>query len=486
MSKSAKSILLLNPLSSCGDPHMASPGLAFIASYLNKHDCSVLIFDRNIPVFKKHLDIEECDKMMIDEIADFQPDYLGISMMTPLLPDAIECARIITRQFPEVTIILGGVHPTFETKRVLKQIPDAQIVVRGPGESILCRILHGDNLRNIPNIVFRENDTIHETELEKLFRREEISIDYERFSINEYWTEFTPLFNGLDIPGVAYMISSQGCPGHCSFCVDDRFLGTGFLHSDDFVLDEMEMLVERYRRRVFVFLDRVFRLNPQNVISFCKRKIDRGLAEIPWYAPFRAEFITDEVASWLRKAGCFQVNIGLESGSQKILDSLRKGTTVEMNYNVCRILQRHSIALASAFVYGLPGQTEKDLETNLTLFDSFQFFDSSVNQILPLPGSELYHELCISGKLNPDDPDYYDWIKSVGQPIPQLNFSEIEDDNYVRIFHEHANYIFDRCKQNRSKLLSEYGLGNIFIARNGKQVAKYAFYEKLKGFMKGT
>ena len=152
------------------------------------------------------------------------------------------------------------------------------------------------------------------------------------------------------------------------------------------------------------------------------------------------------------------VLIGLESASQRILDSLKKGNTISQFERAFQYLSSNQVPFCAGFIYGLPGQTEKDLMDNIEFYNRYEFFDSAVQQILPLPGAALYDELLDKGKLPIQDLRYWEMVKEFSKPIPALNFTDIPDEKYCEIFHDHSVYIYEAGKRNRKKLVEKYNL----------------------------
>jgi radical SAM superfamily enzyme YgiQ (UPF0313 family) len=144
---------------------------------------------------------------------------------------------------------------------------------------------------------------------------------------------------------------------------------------------------------------------------------------------------------------------------------LNKETDVEQNYRAAEIIEKYGIMTGGAFIYGLPGQTEEDLEANIRFFDSFKFVDSGIAQINPLPGSKLFEELSRQGRIEPDSIEYWDKVKYFNEPVAELNFSEIPDEKYIEIFNKYANYIYEKCKKNIEDRFNSRRIKQTFFAK---------------------
>lgn len=455
-------LLLINPLALSRASYFPF-GPLYIASYLELRGQKVLFFDRNATLFQNKNSLHYLNTLMIQFINNNKPQYIGFSMMTGHFFDVYFCSRLIKKHFPKIKILLGGIHPTFEPHRTLEQLPDTDILVRGPGELPTEQILAGKPLGSIPNLVFRDNNKLFSNSIEKTARREELFPKYELMDHHFYWKTKRYHTNSLHIPDLAMIMTSQGCPGQCTFCVDDRFLGSGFFHPNEHIFREMDFLMDEYSIKTFFFVDRDFRLSGTGALKFALDKIKSGRGHIPWTTSLRADQISSELATALHESTCIRVVLGIESGSQKILDYLNKNITVEQNAEAIQILNDHKILPTGSFIYGVPTQTEEDLKANISFFRQTKLFDSGVLNLMPGVGSKIFDDLVKNGRLNPDDMYTWNQISSGQfQPRKDRNYSNIPYPKYKKIYDAHANEIFHTCKARRISSLKEYNLIQYF------------------------
>jgi radical SAM superfamily enzyme YgiQ (UPF0313 family) len=161
------------------------------------------------------------------------------------------------------------------------------------------------------------------------------------------------------------------------------------LRDPKLVVDEIEECVVAHGIRDFLFHGDTFTINKNWMIQLCREIIDRDL-DVHWGCNSRVDTIDDERAEWMKKAGCWVVAFGLESGVQELLDKMKKGARVEKAYTAIDVCKRHGLCTHGFYVIGLPWETEETLEQTLQFAKEVdtEFFDFNI--AYPLPGTELY------------------------------------------------------------------------------------------------
>ena len=209
------------------------------------------------------------------------------------------------------------------------------------------------------------------------------------------------------------------------FCLASKMCGTGFrTRSPEKVIDELEWLKNEHRADIFAFYDDTFTFNMNRAYEICEGIKKRGL-DLPWDCRTRVDRINPEILLKMREANCQLIHFGIESGSQKMLNIMKKGTTVEQNAKGIKMAQEAGIAVAISVVVGYPGETVELLK------ETFEFIRKTepdyvyACQAIPYPGTEMLDELKKLGWKVSDDWNLFDEQSTVFEN-PLLSSIEIE------------------------------------------------------------
>ena len=195
---------------------------------------------------------------------------------------------------------------------------------------------------------------------------------------------------------IASFQCNRVCPVNCAFCaeriVTGRFNKTNNpIRSRDVseLCDEIEHVTKQLNLNYFKFVDATFDISPQFVIEFCKEKIRRGNTT-EWECLIHCSFTTEEMFLWLKKAQCHQVNMGVESGSDKILKDIGKGLRVKTIRKAFRWAKDAGIERRGFFLFGMPNETREDLLLTETLIDEIKPDVVGFTVLCPYPGTAFY------------------------------------------------------------------------------------------------
>jgi len=186
------------------------------------------------------------------------------------------------------------------------------------------------------------------------------------------------------------LYTSKGCPFRCSFCT---VAGTPLkMRSADSILEELRFLKERYHLRTASFFDETFTYDRKRVGELCRRMDEEGL-DIDWYCNTRAQLVDPELLRAMRKAGCRGVSFGIESGSQKILDSVEKRITVEQGRQAVQWAKEARLKTFCSFILGLPGEDWSTVQDTLDFVRQTLPTSAQFNVAVPYPGTRLYEQV---------------------------------------------------------------------------------------------
>lgn len=336
-----------------------------------------------------------CDfaQLLSSRLERFIPELVGISCMTPSFPAAIEIARAVKEQ-TNAKVVLGGHHATALGEEILQRYPEVDFVVYGEGEYTmldLCRKLSQGPYEDIPGLMWRENALIHRNMPRPLIK----DIDQLPFPARELVD-----MSGFGVHGhirigrrSATMITSRGCPYQCVFCSSRLTMGRSYRpHSPEYVIEEMELLAKKYRIDYIVLEDDTLTILPERAEEICERLIDRNLG-VQWLCLSRVDRIEKSLVEKMKRAGCRMIAFGVESGDEKVLRKIGKGTSLEDARKAIKICEEAGLRTQATFVIGFPFD---DLETIGKTIDFACELSPTVAIIFPLtpyPGTACFSYL---------------------------------------------------------------------------------------------
>jgi anaerobic magnesium-protoporphyrin IX monomethyl ester cyclase len=316
-------------------------------------------------------------------IKDAPADVYGLSVSAVDHYAAIQVISIIKKNVPSARIIVGGIHPTIFPYAYDSSAVDC--VVQGEGEITFPALLR-DIERGVyvPRRIKGEKPV-----LDSLPWVDRTLFDYRR----ELECYFAP---GQAVPSVT-MLAGRGCPYACNYCqpAENAVFGKPYrLRSPQNVIAEIRNLKDRYHFRSITFWDDTFTVKRDWVMEFCDRyKSEKFNATIA--ACSRADILCDypEIAERLASVGLDWFVIGIESGSQRVLDMIKKGTTVEQNREAVKICHANGIRVFGTFMLGLPTETNAEAKATVDLIREMGVDFASPFFFRPIPGTGIY-DIC--------------------------------------------------------------------------------------------
>jgi radical SAM superfamily enzyme YgiQ (UPF0313 family) len=320
-------------------------------------------------------------------------DIIGITAMTPTINTALDIAKLSKSVLSQTPVIIGGVHPTVSPEFVLSS-EYVDFVIRGEGEISFNRFLE-KGLKapdEIPGLCWKKNgDIVIQEKAPPIQNLEEIPRpDYHSFPVEKY-IEYTNELRG--IRAISMMIS-RGCPYNCSFCAVHQTMGKKWRccaprQSAEFMMK----ICKDFNLEGVWFKDSIFNINHQWTQTFANYLISLNN---PYKFQFntRVDLINPDEICLLKKAGLTKVDLGIESGSKNSLKTLNKGISIEQIHYAVNILRKAEIKVSGFFMIGIPGETENDIMKTFSLSRELKLDSASFSIFTPLPGSELYTELC--------------------------------------------------------------------------------------------
>lgn len=369
-----------------GKNHTLSLGLGYIASVLRKEANHEVYWYDPEPLGADETEIR-------NYLKGKSPDLVGISSATPNFKGAVAIGKL-AKEVTSAKVVIGGVHASALPELTLKENPQFDIVVVGEGELTmleLCEALEKDSgLEKVAGIVFRKNHSFYRTPARNLISNLD-SIPFparDLVDLNLYRPQ-VHLYRGRKS---ATMITSRGCPARCTFCATKVTMGNRFrTHSAEYVVNEIEHLVNNYHIEDVIIVDDTFTINKNRVREICHLIIDKGL-NIGWFCFVRANDASYELFELMKKAGCFSMFFGVESGDDNVLKNIKKGTTVAQAKNALKISNKLGFKTMAGFMFGNPGDNKETIEKTIKLALELNPIIGSFNIMTPFPGTEEYEQ----------------------------------------------------------------------------------------------
>ena len=349
----------------------------YIASYLKKYyhgDLEINFYDGFF----------DSDKTIIDGSVD--SDFTAFSCTSPQIRHALSLAKAIKEENPEIYTVFGGHHPSsLEADTIANQ--QVNIVVVGEGETGMLEILNDwDKYRKVgKEKEFPRCLVIPSTTIEDL---DSIPFPDRRLIRQDRTLALTWKNDGERIASV---LSGRGCFTRCVFCTGDRdVFGTRVRkRSIGNVLDEMSQLVDEWNVEFIKFADAELNSRLSWVQDFCHEKIRRKL-EVPFGCNIHASIMNKATVELMKKAGCREFWIGVETGSPRILKEIKKGTTIKQIENVFKWTKEAGIKRRAYFMVGHEHETRADFDMTLDLASKLDSDMYGCTILAPFPGTEIY------------------------------------------------------------------------------------------------
>lgn len=383
-----------------GDPPL---GVGYIASNLRKNDFDVKIFDTT---FMKSYE------QLYSQIRKSKFDIIGISVMTTMLQDSLQIAKWIKKHSPGTLVVFGGPHPTVLPKEVLKN-PNVDVVCIGEAEQTFLNLVKNlNNLKKVKGIAYKEHGDIifndPQMPIENLdslpFPALDL-IDMEKYF--KIWFQLDSV--SINLKGLG-MISSRGCPFNCSYCQPTLFKLFGKKlrkRSPKNIVKEIIHWKQKYNINALLFTDDTFTLDKKWVYNVCDEIIAEDL-NIIWDCNTRANLVDEQMFKHMREAGLRKVSMGIESGSQRVLDQIyQKQIKIEDVIKSTNFLNRIGIKIQGHFMLGAPTETEEEINKTISFAKQLKIDEATFSITTPLPCTYLYEKTkhCIEKDISKFD--YY-------------------------------------------------------------------------------
>lgn len=417
-------------------------GLMYIAAYLRNAGISVSILDAKQMQYEKpsllRRSLKEIQYIVKHMVKEQSPQIIGITSTTISYIPGIKLAKAVKEAVPAAKIVIGGVHVKFTAHETLTECPYIDIVVRGEGERPMMEIVEGKPLSKIEGITYRENGNIVDNPVGRLLTPDEIPI---------------PAYDLLDMTKYAYVVlmCTRGCPYECSFCELPSIHGKGIRYrSAEKISEELDLALSLNPKLEIRYEDEFMGLQMERTTKIMEVIKSKKVGQ--FRAATRPDALSGEVLVKLKEAGCTNLYIGMESGSDEVLKFNKRGIAVSKIIEIARMFEKNEMLFHSGFILGLPGETRETLQQTLEValkccdaaftvvkkhFDKFleimpfklivENSRAEFNLLAPNPGTQIFkNPEKFKYKIFHKNWELYDCNTSVGEPYG-ISAQEIEE-----------------------------------------------------------
>ncbi len=443
-------------------------GVAYVAASLRGRGHFVAVYD---------FQVEETD--LWAEIETFKPDIFGISVTTPTANASAALAKALKEKYPAIPVMAGGPHPTILKGDLFAECEAYDYLVIGEGEQTCPELLDAiegrTRLSEVKGIAYREGSKVLETPPRPFLENMDDlpGLPVELFKYRRYRpTPGTFIY----LPNLAFL-SSRGCPYHCVFCNKNMFGDTLRCMSAKRMVDEILELKERFNIREINFYDDTFTVRQSRVFEICELLIARK-TPIRWKCNSRVNTVTREMLFAMKRAGCFSISFGVESGDERVLRKIDKRITLEQARNAFRWSREAGISRSAFFMLNLPGDTRESVERTLRFSREIRPDFVSFELTKPLPGTGIARALEDEQNVRLREELWKDYNNCVVSNLVFYTQNDLTEEylrdafkRAVRGFYLQPSFILGRLKALRSlDQLKSYAdaFMNILTAKTGR------------------
>jgi radical SAM superfamily enzyme YgiQ (UPF0313 family) len=392
-------ILLVNPKLRL-DNILPVLGLGYLANAIkDKHEVKIL------DCMKEDFSLDDYG----DYLNNYRPDIVGIQCFTYDIYIVAAYLKVTKQVLPDAVAIIGGPHPTAmpdESMRFFGNTLDyafrseAEEGLPGLLELIETKELSNDRLSKVKNLIWRNGDQVVVNPITYIADVSKLGMPaWELMPPDSYpKSPFSAFYKRFP---VAPIITSRGCPYDCIYCQAGLMSGTHMRYRPiSLVLEEIKYLASKFGVKEFQIIDDNFTLNRKYVMEFCDAIIKNNM-DILWTCPngVRLDTLNDDMVEAMKSSGCYVISAGIESGSDRVLQYIKKQETVGIIKEKVAMIQRHGIDVIGFFMLGFPTETVAEMKQTIKISKDLGLLRAIFFLFHPLPGTEMYTMLEHTGEL---------------------------------------------------------------------------------------
>ncbi len=411
-----KVLLISHPQKKIHKPDFPPTGISYLGAVAHETGHETLLLDGGL------IRIPE----IVRKAKKFQPSFIGVTCWTIDRGIVWELCEALRQEIPEIFLCIGGPHATIFPEHIFKKT-HASAVIIGEGEAtfkeLLCALDSGGDLRTIGGMVLRNEDgTVYYTGMRGSI--EDLDLiskpfyeGFENFKFSNYAG-----FASLPRP-TASIISSRGCVFNCTYCATVAFWGNRWRYRTyENVMEEMSWVIEQIGVKSIYFFDDNFPVNKKRVIAICEEIINKRW-NIEWACCAHVAMVNKEVLQIMKESGCVSIDFGVESGSDKILNNIRKKQTRADIEKTFTLAHEVGIKPRAYLMVGNMGEDERTIDETIEMITKIKPRSSIGASILwLLPGTDVYKEAVKNGYMSEDF-----WLNSNDVPynLQEYTYEEL-------------------------------------------------------------
>jgi anaerobic magnesium-protoporphyrin IX monomethyl ester cyclase len=430
-------ITLINVQISEGNNIVPPLGILYIASVLE-------LMKHEVQVFDIDPDVTEC----VEQIKTFGPQVIGMSCYTNTYKKALRLNEKLRRELSEAVFVTGGVHATAKPLETMTEMrPD--YLVYAEGERTIAQLVSlieagtKEGLEDIKGLYYWKDGQIKGNITPDLIDDLD-SIPFPARHLLSYEPYLVPpgMIRGYVKGRVTTIFTSRGCPYPCTYCASSNVQGKKIRRrTAENVVEELTQLVSHYRINGFYICDDLVTGDRDWIMEFCRKLADSGLGLI-WACQSRVDTLDEEMLREMKKSGCVQIDFGVESGSDKTLETMRKSTTVQAARQTFAMTKKVGVRSCATFIIGFQGETEKDMEETFNFAKEINADYTAFYFLTPYPGTPIYHTAVQNNWLDPKIAQSEKFThRQVGLPLMAIEYAP---ERLASIRRRFQNYFFLR------------------------------------------
>jgi anaerobic magnesium-protoporphyrin IX monomethyl ester cyclase len=365
-----------------------SPSLLYLAPYLIDDGHEVSYLEGLFLTFENTM----------EKLEEISPNVIGVTLTSVDWENSRWMISEMKKRFPGTAVVAGGIHPTLWGSKCFEECDGIDYIVKGEGEHTMRELVNclerGEAPLDVPGVIFPHGNAIVETpDREVVEDIDTLPFPSHHLAPPQAYLPSPTFYNRLPH---ANIIGARGCPYQCIFCHTDRHTR---MRSAENIVDEIQWLVENQGVKDIAFWDDTFTLSEKRAMDFCDLLIERKL-DVDWAVNARVDRVSKKLLTRMKQAGCWRILYGIESGVQKNLDTLKKGTKVEQIREAVNLTSSLGMEAYGTFMFGIPGETFEEGLATIDFACSIDLDYAVFVNLTPLPGSEVYQKL-LSGEIQP-------------------------------------------------------------------------------------
>lgn len=455
--------------------YLPSLGLLYIAAVLERDGFNVKVFDQG----------QKPD--VLNEILAFDAGLIGITAVTASINRAFRLAEGVKAVFPETQIVIGGSHATGSPYETIEN-PFVDFVVKGEGEYPMLNLsralrqgLKSEDMSQVGSLFYKIDGTVKKNKEDEDLNNDVLDeLPYPAFHLLDLDYAFKSVSHGLFNKGkrVLPVMTARGCPQTCTFCC--RLMGFHLRErSVQNVMEEIRFLIHTYQVDEIYFEDDDFTNNKPRALEIMRSIRDAKLPiSIKFANGLRADNIDEEMMLAIKEAGGYWIGFGIESGSQKVLEIMKKNLDLEVAKKNVALAKSLGFFVGANCIMGYPGETREDMKQSIHFFEKLGLDSCAIVGLVPFPKTAL-HGLCKQKNYLTQYAENYDnyYFKIFNPKILVLTgeVSEREIQWFIKIF-----YLRFYFHPKRVFRVARFALNKIKILFIRKELTLYRLLPQLR------